>query len=409
VASLLVHVARERLPELSAGTRWDIRSDDFPHPQLQFLGDDDSLFVITREGARAILFAALDAPRIAGGTFGGGNALVCARDITDLLPRLGCPGVAELPQWARIPCVLPQDDVDFLRYTLGLAVASVGEPPQIPSDLEPYLARIERRGEAIVACTVDDSRTLPRALLDHLAWADVEDISTANIDLLASPRLRAQRCGVTGAALARMACCPRPLPFVTVAGPPLRPGPRPWTHNGVGFDDLDDWRYVERIGALMRVRRLALDARRMPSLDRILQGDLARMLQHLDLFIDPAGFDVEAARLALARGKLQRITLRCAVDPDTGAFLRSLAPHARVVVVALARNADHVTVQIEEPVSRTAARNVAWFVQAACGQLVRAVVEQVGTLQPARDHAALLEALRARLGVILQSGESLAP
>ncbi len=111
---------RELLPELAAGETWMVPADAFTYPQLERLDEHSWLVVVsgTREVTRCV--AVVRRPRIAEGTFAGGAAIVCHRDITHLLPRLGCVD-GRVAEWAAIPRVLPPSDLDLLRYELSLA------------------------------------------------------------------------------------------------------------------------------------------------------------------------------------------------------------------------------------------------------------------------------------------------
>ena len=115
VASLLVHVEAERLdelvPEVVAGETWQIGAGTLSYPQLERLDEQSWLFVVS--GPRCI--AVLRNPRMEKRAFMGGAALVTNHDISEVLPRLGCPegGVAE---WAATPRVMAPSDLDLLRY-----------------------------------------------------------------------------------------------------------------------------------------------------------------------------------------------------------------------------------------------------------------------------------------------------
>jgi uncharacterized protein (TIGR02996 family) len=120
VASLLVYLEGERLdellPECVAGDTWLLGPDTFPQPQIERLDEHSWLFIVS--GTRCI--AVLRNPRIDGGMFIGGTALVTNHDLGRVLPRLGCMD-GNVAAWAAIPRVLPPSDLDLLRYELGLS------------------------------------------------------------------------------------------------------------------------------------------------------------------------------------------------------------------------------------------------------------------------------------------------
>ena len=107
---------RELLPDVAAGATWEVGADTFTEAQLERLDEDGWLFVVS--DTRCI--AVVRAPQIANQRFAGGSALICDRDITHLLPRLGCLD-GNVARWAAIPRIVPPSDLDLLAYELGLA------------------------------------------------------------------------------------------------------------------------------------------------------------------------------------------------------------------------------------------------------------------------------------------------
>jgi len=103
------------------GTSVSLQRDRLP---LDHLGTESSLFLVTVERDQVILVATLEEP--------AGDAIVRARDISRLLPRLGCRGVEDVVGWGRTPRVLAPEDVDLLRYELGLALWEAAVHPPAP-------------------------------------------------------------------------------------------------------------------------------------------------------------------------------------------------------------------------------------------------------------------------------------
>jgi uncharacterized protein (TIGR02996 family) len=121
---LLVYVDVARMPVRQVGATWAIGRDEVG-AAVDRLDATSVLFVITVEGERALLVARLDgvAP---------GDATIVDRDITHLLPRLGCAGVDAVAMWANVPRVLPPSDVDVLSYLPSPAQPVALPPPQPP-------------------------------------------------------------------------------------------------------------------------------------------------------------------------------------------------------------------------------------------------------------------------------------
>ena len=140
MASLLVYIDPRRLQTLvtadarNSGRSWIVDRAQLPEPGLDRLDELGTLFVMTVDADRAIVVAAVDDPEITDGAFTGGDALLRDHDITSVLPRLGCPDVAAIPEWARVPRVLPPGDDELLRYTLGLT-SDLVRPPAPPEPI----------------------------------------------------------------------------------------------------------------------------------------------------------------------------------------------------------------------------------------------------------------------------------
>lgn len=94
-----------------------LRRADLP-PQIERLDALATLFLVTVERGRAIVVATLVDPATTGDLVG--DATLHDLDITDLLVRLGCERVWKVPVWAATPRIVPPNDADLLRYSLGL-------------------------------------------------------------------------------------------------------------------------------------------------------------------------------------------------------------------------------------------------------------------------------------------------
>lgn len=123
---------RELLPEAAAGDTWLVGADTLVYPQLERLDEHSWLFVITGDARSTRCVAVLRHPRMEAGAFMGGAAVVSNRDITHLLPRLGCVD-GRVEAWAGVPRVVPPSDFDLLRYELQLS-DDEEVPPVVPDD-----------------------------------------------------------------------------------------------------------------------------------------------------------------------------------------------------------------------------------------------------------------------------------
>lgn len=122
MASLLVYVAETGLDELfgsprEPGRRVTLQRAKLP-PQIERLDERSTLFFVTVQRVRARVVASLESPRRDGPVLG--EATIHDHDITNLLSRLGCPKVWQVSQWAATPRIVPPEDVQLLRYHLGL-------------------------------------------------------------------------------------------------------------------------------------------------------------------------------------------------------------------------------------------------------------------------------------------------
>lgn len=113
------------------------------------------------ERGRAYIVASLDEVRPDGDI--AGEVTVHNHDITDLLLRLGVTKVWRVPKWAATPRIVPPNDVQLLRYHLGLALDNDsgieakpnapipvvhGTPlnqPRAPAPQDPKLVELEAR------------------------------------------------------------------------------------------------------------------------------------------------------------------------------------------------------------------------------------------------------------------------
>lgn len=123
---------RELLPDAVRGDPWTIAPNALAYPQLERLDDQSWLFVLSGPDEAVRCMAVLRKPLIEHKTFMGGVAIVCNRDITHLLPRLGC--TTSIAQWAAVPRVVPPSDLDLLCYALGISDDDDNIPPVTPDD-----------------------------------------------------------------------------------------------------------------------------------------------------------------------------------------------------------------------------------------------------------------------------------
>jgi hypothetical protein len=119
---VLVYVAENHLDELfgvarEPGRRVTVQRAKLP-PQIERLDERSTLFFVTVQRVRARVVASLESPRRDGPVLG--EATIHDHDITNLLARLGCPKVWQVSRWAATPRIVPPEDVQLLRYHLGL-------------------------------------------------------------------------------------------------------------------------------------------------------------------------------------------------------------------------------------------------------------------------------------------------
>ena len=362
----------ELLPECVAGDTWLIGASTFSYPQLERLDEHSWLFIVS--GTRCI--AVLRNPRMEDGAFMGGTALVMNRDISNVLPRLGCLD-GRVGEWAAIPRVVPPSDMDLLRYELGIAddddidpvlpddartielraavwddpisddarmvyadyLQDRGDPrgelvglqvlrartgefvserekllvrriaPDCAQPLTPYLVPGFELVRGFVArCMVNDT-PMPEAITWSPAWRTVDDLSTANYDLLSSPHVRATRAGVGGRQLVLLVDHVRPLPFETVVGI----APLGLSQRGVWIEE-GGWDSVMAVGALGMMHTLSVNpemsgfgARLIPA---IMRSPLGGRLRQLDAYIEPQYAEPQRWRDAFDIAKLPLLTLR---------------------------------------------------------------------------------------------------
>ena len=157
MADLLVYVEPTLIAAMFGdpmvpGARVLLPRDRLP---LEHLGTESSLFLVTVEHDQVILVATLDEP--------SGDAIVRARDISRLLPRLGCRGVGDVVGWGRTPRILPPEDADLLRYELGLALWEAAKDRPAPVSPPVAISADDSTAAALLAAvfrqpTCDDAR-----------------------------------------------------------------------------------------------------------------------------------------------------------------------------------------------------------------------------------------------------------
>jgi hypothetical protein len=89
-------------------------------PQIERLDTLATLFLVTVDKGRALVVATVDQPHPTEDVIG--EATIQDHDISDLIARLGCEKVWQVPTWASTPRIGPPEDVELLRYALGLPI-----------------------------------------------------------------------------------------------------------------------------------------------------------------------------------------------------------------------------------------------------------------------------------------------
>jgi len=170
MASLLAAVESASIDALRArrtgSEEAEIRRGDLTQPELGYLDPAGVLFVTVIERGRLSIAMTVHEPVIEDGVLVGGDALFHDHDITHQLDRLGCSDPAMVVPWLATPRLLPPNDVDLLRYELGLPV----EPRQ-PLVLEATVVQPDDdRGRQLLADVwANPADDHPRSIYaDHL-------------------------------------------------------------------------------------------------------------------------------------------------------------------------------------------------------------------------------------------------
>ena len=456
----------ELLPEYVAGDTWLIGPYTFTHPQLERLDEQSWLFIISGTTCIAVLKKPrFEEGAFAGGAAqivnrGIGHVLprlgcVDGR-VADwaAIPRVLPPSDLDMLCYELglsddddIDPVLPDDDrtrelraavwddpiSDDARLVYADYLQDRGDPRgelvalqvqrarkgghaserekalvrRIAADcaqpLTPYLVRdFELERGFVARCMVDDKQKMPEAITWSPAWRTVDDLTTANYELLTSPHVRATRAGVSGKHLVRLVEHVRPLPFETVVGI----APRGLSQRGVWIEE-GGWDTVMAVGALVSLHTLSvgpemsgLGARLIPSM---LRSPLGQRLRQLDAFIELPYAEPQRWRDAFDLAKLPLLTLRFIAVPPTRGARQWFKPE---VLVGLRRTTrlPHLIVQVADVLAPDSVTELMRFI----AQLSRNVqfaelhdfhVPRGQTIQ--ERHALLLERLNAMFQQVL--------
>jgi uncharacterized protein (TIGR02996 family) len=447
----------ELLPEAIAGETWQISPGTFTHPQLERLDEQSWLFVVSGTRCIAVLRnprtekgAFMGGPALVTNhdlaevlpRLGCPEGRVAEWAAT---PRVVPPSDLDLLRYAlgisddeAIDPVLPDDDrtkelrvavwddpsSDDARLVYADHLLDRGDPRgelvsmqvlrartgDFASDREkalvrrialdcaqpltPYLAPgFELERGFVARCTVNDT-PMPRDILSHVAWRTVDDLATANHELLVSPHVRARRVGLGGAQLQMLVDHVRPLSFETVVG--IAPLGKP--QRGVWLAQ-DGWTYVTRtVGALENVGTLSIapqrDARSSAHmLATLLRSPLGRRLRHLDMYTELVNAEPLRWREAFDEAPVPLLTLRFL--PAPAPRLRWIGPEV-LVGLRQTKRAPHLIVQVEDVLGPDAVQGLVRLVAQLSRNVQHAELHDLGApIEPALvRQAALIAQLR---------------
>lgn len=138
MASLLVRVERDVLDQIRAREQAELLRGELPQPELSYLDPNSVAFVVCLDSDTLRCVMTVHEPVLERGKLVGGEVLLHDRDLTPILERLGCYG--DVAEWSASPHILPPNDVDLLRYELGLPLDArrnlVLEPSIVSSEDE---------------------------------------------------------------------------------------------------------------------------------------------------------------------------------------------------------------------------------------------------------------------------------
>jgi len=123
MASLLVRTTRGVIDTIRAraeDTQAELLPGELPQPALSYLDPESIAFVVWLEHGTLRCGMTIHQPIVERGRLVGGCVILHDRDLTPFLHRLGCLDPADAATWSEDPRVLPPNDVDLLRYELGL-------------------------------------------------------------------------------------------------------------------------------------------------------------------------------------------------------------------------------------------------------------------------------------------------
>jgi hypothetical protein len=170
-------------------------------------------------------------------------------------------------------------------------------------------------------CTTKPGMRATESLARHPAWATVDELYTADRNVLWNENLRARRLGIHGEELTLLARAPYPLPYEMIGGfVHLKHRGTRYQQTGVLYNPQEWARYTSS-AAFARLRAFSVDVRSLPErgrLDLLLANSVGRALHHLDVWI-PHAVDFLATFARTFRDvALPRLTLR---GPYIGAVL----------------------------------------------------------------------------------------
>lgn len=446
----------ELLPDAVAGETWQISPGTFTEPQLERLDEHSWLFVLSGTRCVAVLRnPRIEKGAFVGGPalvtnhdlaevlprLGCPDGRIAEWAAT---PRVLPPSDLDLLRYTlrvsdddAVDPVLPDDDrtrelraavwddpvsddprtvyADHLLdrgdprgelVSMQLLRARTGDPPsdrehtllrriarECAQPLAPYLAPGFALERGFVArCTVNDT-LMPPEIVHHPAWRTVEDLSTANHELLASPHVRARRIGLGGAQLLTLVDHPAPVPFETIVG--IAPLGRP--QRGVWLAQEGWTRVMRTVGALANITTLSIapqpdGPRSAHTLATLLRSPLGRRLRHVDMYVELQGAEPHRWRQAFDEAPVPLLTLRFL--PAPAPRLRWIGPEVLVGLRATTR-LPHVIVQVEDVPGAEAVQAIVRLVAQVSRNVQRAELHDLGA--PAERVASRQAALIAQL------------
>jgi uncharacterized protein (TIGR02996 family) len=281
-----------------------------------------------------------------------------------------------------------------------------------------------RRG-FLAECVVDDRVAMSPEIVGHPAWSTVEQIATASLSLLRSPRLVSARHVAIGEhSVYELAEHPTPLPFEVLVGLPLEPRngrrassgifarffgrrhPGEWTD----LDDLLAWRGMIERGALAAVRVISIRPTDENRVVDVIASDFAQHLRQLDVLTTTDEPYLATWRAAFDACTLPTLSIR---------FWHELPEHKwttldRLIALERDRHGTRIIVEVEQPLATEPARDLVRIVAQLTLPGIRAVeVRDLGDpariAERQRELYRLLAAVFPVIAICDTPVESLAP